>query len=72
MGLDHSMLYKGSILPKGFARLALIALFFFAWIPWSLHRPALQTGAQSIGIRIAATRLTFRQTAGAGPKRDRG
>ena len=47
-GSQSSMLYKGSILSKRFARLAFSALFLSRGSRCPLHRSALQTGAQSI------------------------
>jgi Putative beta-barrel porin 2 len=65
-GSRTSMLHKGCILSRGFARSAFVALFFFAGIPLSFAQIALQTGALStIGPGapppdIAITRLPAR------------
>jgi hypothetical protein len=47
-GSQSSMLKKGSILPRSFARLAFVALFLIASISQSLAQTALQTGSQSV------------------------
>jgi hypothetical protein len=41
------MRYKGSILSREFARLALLALFFIAWIPLAFAQTTAPTGSQT-------------------------
>ena len=59
-GSQSSMLYKGSILSRKFARLAFSALFLIAWIPLSF--------AQEPPLNVSGVKQAPRE----GPQRDRG